>query len=233
MRASVLLAAAVLGIFSSDAEARVRVKGARAPTKATTAVANPADALATTLASDAAAEALSEPESWRWLDGSGHPVPSFQGVLEEISKTSATRENVEIHVGCDSAVQHGSRVCFATVICIVSSSCGGGRYFYSRTVEPQRNYPVLQTRLLREVECSLNTAEALTAHGVAVETVHCDSNTDPACKSTEHTRMLVGYIQSMGYDYLVKPQAWATFVADRHSRGLLRLRPSAAAAFQA
>ena len=28
----------------------------------------------------------------------------------------------------------------------------------------------------------------------------------------------------MGYDCLVKPEAWATFVADRHSRGLLRMR---------
>ena len=26
----------------------------------------------------------------------------------------------------------------------------------------------------------------------------------------------------MGYEYLVKPHAWATFVADRHSRGLMK-----------
>ena len=50
--------------------------------------------------------------------------------------------------------------------------------------------------------------------------VHCDSNTDPSCKSTEHTRMLTGYIQSMGYQFLVKPHAWATFIADRHSRNV-------------
>ena len=57
-----------------------------------------------------------------------------------------------------------------------------------------------------------------------------DSNTDPKAKSSEHTRMLIGYIQSMGYEYLVKPDAWATFVADRHSRGLARRER---AAFQA
>ena len=87
-----------------------------------------------------------------------------------------------------------------------------------------RYFPVLQTRLLREVELSLQTAELLRENDVDVDTVHCDSNTDPTCKSTEHTNMLTGYIQSMGYDYLVKPDAWATFVADRHSRGLLRVR---------
>ena len=83
---------------------------------------------------------------------------------------------------------------------------------------------MLATRLLREVELSINTAELLTANDIDVETVHCDSNVDPKCKSTEHTKMLTGYIQSMGYEYLVKPDAWATFVADRHSRGLLRFR---------
>ena len=91
-------------------------------------------------------------------------------------------------------------------------------------------YPALQTRLLREVTLSLTTAEALTESDVLVTQVHCDSNTDPKAKSSEHTRMLIGYIQSMGYEYLVKPDAWATFVADRHSRGLARRER---AAFQA
>jgi predicted RNase H-related nuclease YkuK (DUF458 family) len=139
---------------------------------------------------------------------------------------------VEVHVGCDSAVQsRAGRVIFATVICVVSRSCGGGRYFYTRSIEDLHRYPVLQTRLLREVELALKAAEALGAHEIETTTVHCDSNTDPACNSTEHTRMLVGYIQSMGYSYAVKPHAWATFVADRHSRGGLprlrrRARPS-------
>ncbi len=76
------------------------------------------------------------------------------------------------------------------------------------------------------MELSLQTAETLSAHDLEVAQVHCDSNTDPTCKSTEHTNMLAGYIQSMGYRFLVKPHAWATFVADRHSRGLLRLTRS-------
>lgn len=53
---------------------------------------------------------------------------------------------------------------------------------------------------------------------MTIQRVHCDSNTDVNCKSTEHTRMLTGYIQAMGYQFLVKPDAWATLVADRHSR---------------
>ena len=124
---------------------------------------------------------------------------------------------------CATRPQGGHQVIFATVVCVISRG-HAGRYFYARLSEPKRQYPVLQTRLLREVELSLSTAELLTAHDIEVATVHCDSNTDPRCKSTEHTRMLIGYIQSMGYEYLVKPNAWATFVADRHSRGRMHRR---------
>ena len=48
--------------------------------------------------------------------------------------------------------------------------------------------------------------------------VHIDSNTAPGCESSQHTKMLTGYVSAMGFRHLVKPEAWATFVADRHSR---------------
>jgi len=193
---------------------------------ATATTGDPATDFARGLTSNTAVTGISEPEGWRWISGCGRPVPQFASVLEEIRRTQLSRDNVEVHVGCDSAINSGQRVCFATVICIISRSGGGGRYFYARSVEPERHYPVLQTRLLREVELSLSVAELLMAHDVEVTTVHCDSNTDPRYKSTEHTNMLTGYIQSMGFEYLVKPHAWATFVADRHSRGLMSLRGS-------
>lgn len=152
-------------------------------------------------------------------------MQSFDDILAVITRDVVDRDS-EVHVGCDSAVQHGGRVVFATVICIIAPGGGlGGRYWFTRSVEPRRLYPVLQTRLLREVELSLQTAEALTDNGIDVQTVHCDSNVDPKCQSTQHTSMLVGYISSMGYRYLVKPDAWATCVADKHSRGLAKLRP--------
>ena len=54
--------------------------------------------------------------------------------------------------------------------------------------------------------------------GVEVVRVHIDSNTAPGCESSQHTKMLTGYVSAMGFRHLVKPEAWATFVADRHSR---------------
>ena len=164
---------------------------AAAPAKA----ASPASGIAKQLTESEEASGLAEPEGWVWLDGSGIAVPSFDGVLDQIRLAHAARSDLEVHVGCDSAVQRGDSIVFATVVCLISKTNGGGRYFYARTVEKRRRFPVLQTRLLREVELSLSTAELLTANDIDVATVHCDSNTDPTCRSTEHTRMLVGYIQ--------------------------------------
>jgi predicted RNase H-related nuclease YkuK (DUF458 family) len=181
--------------------------------------------LAKDLAETGASSTLPEPYSWSWKSGGGKPR-SFDEILAEIDVEVHERD-VEVHVGCDSAVQNGGRVVFATVICLIASGGGhGGRYWYSRSIEPSRHYPVLQTRLLREVELSLQTAEALSDVAIDVQQVHCDSNIDPKCQSTQHTSMLTGYIASMGYRYLVKPDAWATSVADKHSRGLPSLRKS-------
>ena len=135
------------------------------------------------------------PVAWRWISGDGRRN-SWMDVLSHTHLAEQTRNNVEVHVACDSAVQ-GRFVVFATVVCVIAKG-QAGRYFYSRLIEEKRQYPVLQTRLLREVQLSLDTAEALKLEDVAVAQVHCDSNTDPGAKSTEHTRMLTGYIQSMG-----------------------------------
>jgi predicted RNase H-related nuclease YkuK (DUF458 family) len=78
-------------------------------------------------------------------------------------------------------------------------------------------------RLWKEVENSLAVAAEvrpvmpLAQDGNCI-TVHADSNTDEHFKSARYTPMLVGIIRSMGYDYRVKPAAWATWVADRHCK---------------
>ena len=112
---------------------------------ASTITNDPASEFARGLTANSANTGISEAEGWRWISGCGRPVPQFASVLEEIRRTQATRDNVEVHVGCDSAINSGQRVCFATVICIISRSGGGGRYFYARVEEPVRHYPVLQT----------------------------------------------------------------------------------------
>jgi predicted RNase H-related nuclease YkuK (DUF458 family) len=181
-------------------------------------------------------------DGWRWRDGTGRAL-TFEKLVSETKEAHDIRQNVQVrmaslvraaarcylrcathfpsaaqvHIGCDSAVSR-ERVTFAVVVCVVSVG-HAGRYFYARLEQSLHTVPVLQTRLLREVELALSTAQELTEHGVDIVRVHVDSNTEPGCSSTEHTKMLTGYVSAMGYTCLVKPEAWANFVADRHSRG--------------
>ena len=50
-------------------------------------------------------QTLSEPEGWRWLTGDGTPVHDFSAILDAIGEAQESREEVEVHVGCDSARQ--------------------------------------------------------------------------------------------------------------------------------
>jgi len=154
--------------------------------------------------------------AWRWRDGTGRPL-TWEELVFETKREEVTREEVQVHIGCDSAVSN-QRVTFAIAVCVVSVG-HAGRYFYARIEQSLNSVPVLQTRLLREVELALSAAQELTNHGVNIRDVHVDSNTDPTCASTAHTKLLTGYVAAMGFSFLVKPEAWANFVADRHSRG--------------
>ncbi len=189
-----------------------------------TALANVAAAPATALAT---ATPTNTPSQWRWLDGRGRQLP-FEDIVEQIhSRLDAPAEAhqaVEVHVGADSALHGDDRVVFAIAVCLYSVG-NAGRYYYTRFEQQRSHFPVLQTRLLREVELALDAAQKLTSEGIDIESVHCDSNTVPGCKSTEHTAMLSGYIKSMGYTCRVKPEAWANLVADRHSRGARTMAP--------
>lgn len=60
------------------------------------------------------------PLAWKWIDGSGH-VASWATVLQDIRSTSVARKEVEVHIGCDSAVRPGGQeVIFAVAVCIIS-----------------------------------------------------------------------------------------------------------------
>ena len=158
---------------------------------------------------------------WRWKDGKGQSI-HFDDLVQQIQASQTRRKPPEVHVGADSAIYGDDRVIFSIAVCLYSVG-NAGRYFYTR-IEKQRNqFPVLQTRLLKEVELALDAAQELTSLGIGINRVHCDSNVDPSCKSSEHTPMLTGYIKAMGFDYYVKPNAWANLVADRHSRGSRRM----------
>ena len=87
-----------------------------------------------------------------WHSGSGKPV-SIEEILECIY--SHTRKNGSVYLGCDSQL-YGEKCTFSTVVCLHGAdNQNGGYYFFRREKENSSSYPTMLTRLLKEVELSV------------------------------------------------------------------------------
>lgn len=145
-----------------------------------------------------------------WLAANGEMIE--EGVLRE---TLLDRE-ADIHVGSDSHYIGGEWI-FATVICAYKKG-KGGNFFYRRKKLPKGNFKSLYDRLMQEVCFSLEAAEELKGIVDRDPKIHLDVNTSVTATSKFSGR-LANYVQSMGYEAKVKPEAWASSsIADKKAR---------------
>jgi hypothetical protein len=141
---------------------------------------------------------------------------------------------LKVAVGTDSQKKGGGYK-FATVILIMTEKSlgfekngteimkGGGAMIIGATfweemkantrAKKHRELEVLNQRMVLEVSKSIEVAyeiaPLLDLYGVKLE-IHADINPDPERgASNSALNEAVGYILGMGYDYKVKPEAWA------------------------
>ena len=90
------------------------------------------------------------------------------------------------------------------------------------TVEHEMHKITLNQKLLKEVYKSIEIAYSinplLELYDIKLE-IHVDINADERWASNKSMSQAVGYIMGMGYDYKVKPDAFAaSFNADRYAK---------------
>ena len=142
----------------------------------------------------------------------------FDEIREKIAKTSA---ETGIYVGCDAKI-FGQTTRFITVIVIHHDSCRGSSLFYE-TVKVNRAMAIRE-KLWKEVELAGQAASAI-AEVVAERPfcVHLDLNGNPHHKSNSLVKAAVAYIEALGFNAVIKPNAFtATHVADHIVRGNLQ-----------
>jgi len=152
-----------------------------------------------------------------WHSGSGKPVS-----LEEILKCiySHTRNNGSVYLGCDSQL-YRERCTFSTVICLHGADDqNGGYYFFRREKENSSSYPTMLTRLLKEVELSVELGyQILEQNSEADIEIHIDANSKKDQPTGKFAEMLMGYAKGAGFRCKIKPDAWASnSIADKHSK---------------
>lgn len=141
----------------------------------------------------------------------------------------AKNYEIKVSIGTDSQKIKKTLYKFATVILITSTeNLGGGvilgrggiiisttynHDFMKKEVDgKKRDKELVNERMVFEVGKSIEVAtqivELLDLYEIKME-IHADINPDPKHDSNKALQSAVGYILGMGYDFKIKPEAWA------------------------
>ena len=123
-------------------------------------------------------------------------------------------------IGTDSMLRTGSCV-FATAICLHGSTGqSGGRYFFKRETEKDRDYTNLNSRMLKEVQESIEMAGKIVESHPSIDIeIHIDVGSGKKSKTRSLVEALRGWTSAAGFSCKIKPYAWASAsVADRHTK---------------
>jgi predicted RNase H-related nuclease YkuK (DUF458 family) len=128
---------------------------------------------------------------------------------------------LSVSIGTDSQKAEKGTYKFATVILIRTSQDLGGvivgrggmivaaTYYHGFK---QTNKELVNERMVYEVgksvEVAYEIAPLLDLYEIPLE-IHADINPDPKWESNKALQQAVGYILGMGYEFKVKPDAWA------------------------
>lgn len=152
---------------------------------------------------------------WKTFYGSTIQEPITDAVEKKLLELLTTGYPLKVCIGSDSMV-YGKDVQFATAIVFVV--IGNGGCMYIRKQKEHRLIP-LKERMLMEIGQSIEIAYTidpiLKKLDIPME-IHADINRDPRFPSNASLKEAMGYIQSMGYAFVAKPDAFASSVcADR------------------
>jgi len=151
-----------------------------------------------------------------WTSGTGNKT-SFYEIIQKIK--SHHKNNGHVFVGTDSLINAGNCTFATSIVLLGADNQKGGLYFYKKEKynEPTKFY----TRILREVEKSMNIAMSITdvCPNINLE-IHMDvSPEDKSEKTSKMAKMLLGYARGSGFKCKTKPEAFAaSSVADKHTK---------------
>lgn len=152
---------------------------------------------------------------WKTFYGSSIQEPIKDAVEKKLLELKDTGYNIKVCIGSDSMV-YGNEVQFATAIVFVI--IGNGGCMYVKKQKELRKIPLKERMLLEighSVEIAYELDPILKKLAVPME-IHADINKDPRFPSHHSLKEAMGYIQSMGYAFVAKPDAFASSVcADR------------------
>lgn len=153
-----------------------------------------------------------------WSTGSGRQIDFYE--ILKVAKEH-TIQGSKIFIGSDSFISQ-NKVCFASAVCLYGPNTPS-RYFFFKENVPSKQYTALVSRITEETRRSVEIGCLLMdEYSFSPQTIelHLDVSPFSAGNATsKFSDMLKGYVQGYGFDYRLKPDAWASqSIADKHSK---------------
>ena len=154
----------------------------------------------------------------KWSTGSNTKI-DFYEILKIIN--DHITNGSKVFIGSDSFVS-SKKTCFASAICLFGGNMPS-RYFFIREEVPKKKFAALVSRITEEARRSVEIGCLLMEeYGFDPSRIelHLDVSPFSAGNATsKFSDMLKGYVQGYGFDYRLKPDAWASqSIADKHSK---------------
>lgn len=170
----------------------------------------------------------------KWKRRSEYIKESISEYLEKVVTEEIEKGNkLHVSIGTDSQ-RSGRGYKFATVIMVTTEQDLGGGTTVGRGgivihaayqlgvadhVYLKRGKEGVNERMIVEVgksiEAAYEVAEMLDRHGIKLE-IHADINADPRHESNKALQEAIGWILGMGYDFKIKPEAFAASYGADH-----------------
>ena len=123
-----------------------------------------------------------------------------------------------LFVGTDSMLYN--KYCnFSCIVAVHSNELNIANYYFQKQKIINDRFKILENKILKEIQISINTAGFLKKEipGADIE-VHIDIGDT----NKNATRYLVetakGWVKGMGFEVKIKPNSWASSVADWHTK---------------
>ena len=158
-------------------------------------------------------------ENIPWKDADGNEFSN-----EDLKKDIINYNSLggKIYVGSDSML-FPEKCNFATVIAFHDRNLNIARYYFKRFKESSEVYRELQVKILKEVEIAIQAAQfVLQICPDADIELHIDIGLLKRNKTSKYFSIIKGWVTGAGFDLRVKPNSWASSLADGHTKGRIK-----------
>ena len=109
---------------------------------------------------------------------------------------------------------------FAAVIAFHNKDLKIAKYYYKQIKADAKEYKELQVKILEEVALAIQTAQfVLDVCPEADIELHIDIGTKKKNATAKFFKSIHGWVTGTGFNLRVKPNSWASSLADGHTKG--------------